>query len=73
MVDPQSPMKRGLRPAQAAIRLGCSLPTFWRLARNDPAFPPLCKISERVTTIDEGELDVYVELKTRRRAQGAAA
>jgi prophage regulatory protein len=56
----QSSTKRSLRPAQAAEKLGVSLPTLWRYVRNDPRFPRPAKLSQRVTTFDEGELDAFV-------------
>lgn len=52
--------KRALRPAQAAKKLGVSLPTLWRYARSNPAFPRPIKLSERVTVFDESELDGFV-------------
>ena len=52
--------KRALRPAQAAAKLGVSLPTLWRYARNNPHFPKPRKLSERVTVFDEQELDEFL-------------
>lgn len=57
------PTKRFMRPAQAAEKLGVSLPTLWRYARNNPSFPRPSKLSERVTVFDESELDAYVTSK----------
>jgi prophage regulatory protein len=52
--------RRALRPAQAAEKLGVSLPTLWRYARSNPSFPRPSKLSERVTVFDEYELDEFV-------------
>ena len=60
----QQRVKRRLRPAQAAAKLAVSLPTFWRMARSDPDFPSMTKLTSRCTTIDDDELDVYVARKT---------
>ena len=60
--------KRGIRPAQAAEKLGVSLPTLWRYARVAPDFPQAVRLSPNVTIFDEGELDAYVA----RRASGEA-
>ena len=53
--------KRALRPAQVAEKLGVSVPTVWRYARNNPKFPRPAKLSERVTVFDEAELDAYLD------------
>lgn len=42
---------RSLRPHAAAAEIGCGISTFWTLAKNED-FPPLIKISERVTIVD---------------------
>jgi prophage regulatory protein len=60
MSDSLTPTKRSVRPANAAAKLGVSLPTLWRWARNVPDFPKPIKLSERVTVFDESELDAYV-------------
>ena len=52
--------KRGLRPAQAAARMGVSVPTFWRYHRQNPNFPRVRKLSERVAIVDEAELDAFM-------------
>lgn len=53
--------KRKLRPAQLAAKLGVSVPTVWRYARNNPAFPRPIKLSERVTFFDEHQVDQYLD------------
>jgi prophage regulatory protein len=58
MSEPR-PIKRAVRPAQAAEKLGISLPTLWRWARTNPHFPKPRKLSERVTIFDEQELDRF--------------
>ena len=52
--------KQALRPAQAASKLGVSLPTLWRYCRLNPAMPKPRKLSARVTIFDEGELDAFM-------------
>jgi prophage regulatory protein len=54
------PTKRALRPNQAAAKIGISVPTLYRLVRSNPQFPRPSKLSERVTTFDEAELDAFV-------------
>lgn len=53
--------KRALRPAQAAEKLGVSVPTIWRYCRTNPTFPRPRKLSERVTVFDEQELDEFLD------------
>lgn len=55
-----SQSKRALRPAQVAAKLGVSVPTIWRYARQNPAFPRPSKLSERVTVFDESEIDAFL-------------
>ena len=52
--------KRVLRPAQAAQKLSISVATLYRLARTNPAFPRLHKLSQRITVLDEAEIDRFV-------------
>ena len=53
-------INRVLRPAQAAEKLGISVPTLWRWARERHDFPKPSKLGERVTIFDESELDAFV-------------
>lgn len=59
MLESPVPLKRSLRPAQAAQKLGISLPTLNRWARTKPNFPKKRKLSERVSVYDDAELDQY--------------
>jgi len=59
----QQRTKRQVRPSEGAVKLGVSLPTFWRLTKSDPAFPKAAKLSARCTVFDDGELDQYVDAK----------
>lgn len=61
--------KRGIRPKQAAAKLGVSDPTFWRYVRTIPDFPKAVKLSPAVTIFDEDELDAFIA----RRAAGAVS
>ncbi len=49
--------RQALRPAQAAKKLGISVPTLWRYCREKPNFPKPRKLSARVTVFDDAELD----------------
>jgi predicted DNA-binding transcriptional regulator AlpA len=63
-VDSQRP-KRYSRIAKACERIGVSKPTFYRYVRDVPDFPKIIKLSERVSVIDDEELEAWA---TRRRA-----
>ena len=52
-----------LRPNQFAKKLGYSMPTLWRRARDDPDFPVAVKLSPAMTGFIEAECDAYLELK----------
>ncbi len=52
-----------LRPVDAAIRLGVCRSQFWKLAKSDPAFPPLTRIG-RTTSVSAIGLDAYIASKT---------
>lgn len=52
--------KRFVRIAQAAAKIGVSKPTYYRYVRDVPGFPPIIKLSERVSVVDDDELDAYV-------------
>jgi prophage regulatory protein len=53
-------IRQALRPAQAAKKMGISLPTFWRWARENPRFPKLRKIGERTTVVMDDDLDEFM-------------
>ncbi len=57
--------KRFVRIAQAAAKLGVSKPTFYRYVRDVADFPKIIKLSERVSVVDDDELDAFA---ARRRA-----
>lgn len=59
--EPGSRCKQALRVADAAVRLGVSIPTIWRYARLNPEFPKPIKISAGVTVFDADELDAFVD------------
>jgi predicted DNA-binding transcriptional regulator AlpA len=63
-VDTHRP-KRYSRIAKACERIGVSKPTFYRYVRDVPDFPKIIKLSERVSVIDDEELEAWA---TRRRA-----
>lgn len=65
--DQTDPTNKGalLRPTEVAAYLGVSVATFWRYAKNDPAFPKPIKLSAGVTVVPLDELAAWVD--TRRR------
>lgn len=52
--------KRFVRIAQAAAKIGVSKPTFYRYVRDVPDFVKIIKLSERVSVVDDDELDAFV-------------
>ena len=52
-----------LRPKQAAAYIQMSIPSFWRLAKNDPNFPLTFKLSENSTAIFRKDLDDWLAAK----------
>lgn len=54
-----------IRPKQTAEKLGISLATLWRKARNDLDFIKPIKLSDSVTGFIEEEVDAYLERKVR--------
>lgn len=62
------PLSKALRPKLAAERIGVSVVTFFRWAREDPSFPDLFRPTSRTTLIDSGELDAWLEAKRGVRA-----
>jgi len=52
--------------------LGCSESHTWWLAKNDPDFPPLIKLSQRCTVVNRDQLLAYVDKKAQQTA-GAKA
>lgn len=60
-----------LRPKYAAKRMGVCLSTFWKLASNDPDFPPLMRLGKRCTSVSASALDAYIAKRTGTFAQAA--
>lgn len=60
-----------LRPKYAAKRMGVCLSTFWKLASNDPDFPPLMRLGTRCTSISAAALDAYIAKRTGTLVQAA--
>jgi prophage regulatory protein len=52
---------RGLRPSQAAEKLGIGLSSLWAKAKNESGFPQPVKLGPATTVFIEHELDAYVE------------
>lgn len=52
-----------LRPRQAADMIGIGLSTFWHLAKNDPDFPKLTRLSTACTIVRESDLEEYIAKK----------
>ncbi|WP_081071966.1 helix-turn-helix transcriptional regulator [Burkholderia cepacia] len=51
---------RGLRPAQAATKLGIGLSSLWAKAKHEAGFPQPLKLGPRTTVFLEQELDAYL-------------
>lgn len=60
-----------LRPKYAARRMGVCLSTFWKLASNDPDFPPLLRLGKRCTSVSATALDAYIAKRTGTLAEAA--
>ncbi|KFG94410.1 regulatory protein [Burkholderia paludis] len=52
---------KGLRPTQAAEKLGIGMSTLWSRAKHDADFPKPVKLSSRTTIFIEAELDAYLQ------------
>lgn len=52
-----------LRPKQAAVYLGFSVPTFWRYAKIDPTFPKPFKLGANATGVMRSDLDQWLLAK----------
>lgn len=65
--------RQGLRPADAAKKMGLSVPTLYRLARTNPAFPKVRKLSPRVSIFFEDEIEAYMLRGHKVEPQPAAA
>lgn len=57
-----------LRPRDAAKALGTSESQFWALAKRDPEFPQLIRLSARVTIVRSADIEAYVEKKAKQSA-----
>ncbi|TAM08289.1 MAG: AlpA family phage regulatory protein [Paraburkholderia sp.] len=61
---------KGLRPVQAAEKLGIGVSTLWARAKREADFPKPVKLSMRTTIFVEHELDAYLQ-KRIAEARGA--
>jgi predicted DNA-binding transcriptional regulator AlpA len=61
-----------LRPRQAAEMIGIGLSTFWHLAKNDPDFPQLVRLSTACTIVRESDLEDYIAKKAGARRPAVA-
>lgn len=52
-----------LRPKQGAAYLNIGIATFWRLAKHDPTFPPVFKMSDNASAVMREELDAWLAAK----------
>lgn len=52
-----------LRPTQAAAYIGLSLPSFWRIAREDSTFPKPFKLGANSTAVMRADLDAWLKAK----------
>lgn len=60
MANTSTPSPRGIRPAQAAQKLGVSLSSLWRHTRENPNFPKPRKLGLKTTVWLEHELDSFL-------------
>lgn len=60
MKEVESKEVRGIRPAQAAKKLGIGLSTLYLRVKNDPDFPKIHKRGPRVSVFLEHELDNFL-------------
>ncbi|MCA8094418.1 AlpA family phage regulatory protein [Burkholderia anthina] len=61
---------KGIRPAQAAEKLGIGISTLWLRAKREADFPKPVKLGSRTTIFIEAELDAYLQ---KRIAESRAA
>ncbi|WP_186198162.1 helix-turn-helix transcriptional regulator [Burkholderia gladioli] len=52
---------KGLRPSQAAEKLGIGLSSLWAKAKSESGFPQPIKLGPATTVFIEHELDAYIE------------
>ncbi|WP_028230492.1 helix-turn-helix transcriptional regulator [Paraburkholderia mimosarum] len=52
---------KGLRPSQAAEKLGIGLSSLWAKAKSESGFPQPVKLGPATTVFIEHELDAYIE------------
>lgn len=52
-----------LRPKQAAAYIGMSVPSFWRIVKDDPTFPRPFKLSANATAVMRTDLDQWLVTK----------
>ncbi|MCA8435348.1 helix-turn-helix transcriptional regulator [Burkholderia seminalis] len=73
MQEPTIPFAdRCLRPKAAAAKLGISVSTLFRYAKNDPAFPKGIKMSTACTLYRESELERYLSFRAAHQPAVAA-
>ncbi|MGV0130349.1 helix-turn-helix transcriptional regulator [Burkholderia gladioli] len=51
---------KGLRPSQAAEKLGIGLSSLWAKAKSESGFPQPVKLGPATTVFIEHELDAYI-------------
>lgn len=64
---------KGLRPSQAADKLGIGLSSLWAKAKADTDFPQPVKLGPATTVFLEHELDAYIEKCIAQSRKQAAA
>ncbi|MCA8051309.1 helix-turn-helix transcriptional regulator [Burkholderia arboris] len=64
---------KGLRPSQAAEKLGIGLSSLWAKAKAEPGFPQPVKLGPATTVFIEHELDAYIEKCIAESRQAVAA
>jgi predicted DNA-binding transcriptional regulator AlpA len=62
---------RMLRRKEAALKLGVSVPTFWRYSKS-PDFPAAFRLGPNAIGFDEKEIEAWLESRRVVRTQDAA-
>lgn len=63
----QATYSRGITAKEGAQILGCSESTFWKYAKDDPAFPSKRKLSTRISRWIDSEIIAYRDSKTQQK------
>lgn len=62
-----------IRPQALAKKLGIGLSTLYDLINNDPTFPKRIHLSSNVRAFRESEVNAWIDQKTEKKQETAAA